>query len=384
MLKLSLIYENIDSKKPVSKLEKRIISNIKTSYPQYFRSTYLTGLDLVEIFKILLDKFALPYEIASEIYFLLINNFDQIKKDTEGWENNPSRESSEVIEIQQKILGKYLNLPPDLIVDNNAWLGEVHEFCNSTEGECYFIGTLEEAEKSIDEHIENLFLNISNDKDIMVQAIFDTEYAYQYDVSRTIPKYIYIEDFMIEDIAERYAGQELRADYGDDANHILYYAAIKRPDIDRHWEELQGSIDNITEMIENTQDQNQKEYLQEKLDEKNDDLRDLISIATEFIKEKYFNEKVEELINNPLEWLVQEGYVKNINGDYIISKYHSSTGGLPIQKNFPAWLRVDLNRVRKDLYEMFNEDRGRALAYYDQRERTVVYDDTTYYIYRTQ
>jgi hypothetical protein len=181
------------------------------------------------------------------------------------------------------------------------------------------------------------------------------------------------------------AHREIEDWYGDTAEDRLTYIAQKRPDIEKDWEDLQGRRDNLEEVLRDTDNDNQADLLQDKINDLDREIEKLAEIATDDIALELSDNNRKWMEDSPLDWLYEFGYIqKDGFNNWDIRRY--AEGGMHSRKKnkYPDWIMIDLEALKDNLIEQLDYARSDELARYDGAERTEEYNGETYYIYKTE
>ena len=135
----------------------------------------------------------------------------------------------------------------------------------------------------------------------------------------------------------------------------------------------------------NTDNDNQADLLQDKIDEIDREIEELSETAKDDIALELSDNNRKWMEESPLDWLYEFGYIDmNDNGKYEIDEWDGGSIYDRKKRKYPSWLRVDSKKLRADVLEKLNYSRSEELARYDGEERTEDYNGETYYIYKTE
>ncbi len=378
MLKLSLLTE--DTNKSANRFEQKIVKMLYDifEYEYTIDQIYYEPDVGGKIMDYLKDELVLPYEVALEIYFLFNNNLSKIDKGDDSWIENPVRGYQEEASAEQMVLAKHLQIPPNFLTVEHTYYG-MSQFGNEEDGKLYSVGDADEVQEAVEIMAKDM-LYTKNNSDALTD-ILHTEYTSIHGVD-SLKNYIYIADWAIEEISREDANREIEDWYGGDPVDILNGISERRPDIEKEWEDLQGRRDDLEELMMDSDNPNQTDLLQDKIDEIDEMIEELAERATEDMTEEFFIKNAKWMKEDPLDWLAEFEY---INSDHEIDRWGDYYDGYNRkEKKYPDWIRVDVEGLYMDLKTRINDYRNEEFARYDGEERIEDYNGETYYIYRTE
>ena len=308
-----------------------------------------------------------------EILYLYTNHYDELGNydnltdaDLEGVDDTSSYNDEQIA------LSLFLVVPPILIESEYSHHG-LNTYKDLTSDEVYAIGDDDEVSSAM----ENYF-------DGYVDAIGGIENIDRY----TIDDFIELDDYRVQQYTEESADN--RIDDMDEDDVIIEAGYDSREVYEDKIALLDERISELNDLIEEKQDE---------LDERSDDEEDFFgSEDYEELKEEIDDLEVElsdkqsdletlseeldglfdiarsELYDTMVSDIISE--IENDGVDYFVENL-----GLSLNEAVEYYCNFDESGLESYLAE--NEDRGQSLASYDGNENEQFYDNTFYYIYRT-
>jgi hypothetical protein len=378
MLKLtSIINENKEGNQPVKGVVIKIIRYLENKfgdvqwediYNEYEEDTSES------IFEELTDTLKIPVEKAIDIYYLYVNNIEAIRSGDESWKENSNR-----VDYKEKFSDKHIALSleldtiPSLISeDRNKYYG-LDQFTYYVDGGDYIIGNSDEVRDSIREYVENETYRLTNHSS--VKEVYDSEIHYNFS-ERFICDFLFVPEGWKKEISNEDAGYRV-AEMGDGEDLIseLWGDDPETLELKSKYESLELLKTDLEDKINQTDNSQEIELYQEKIDGIDLELEDLYVDIREYLYNYEYDNSYDMLTNNLEEWLEEYGFMSN--GELItkIERGESKTF-------FPKFLSVDIEKMREELESLILKDVGNYFATYDGSEREVEYNGVTYYIYR--
>jgi hypothetical protein len=141
------------------------------------------------------------------------------------------------------------------------------------------------------------------------------------------------------------------------------------------YESLELLKSDLEDKINQTDNSEEIELYQEKIDGIDLELEDLYTDIRQHLYNYEYDNSYDMLTNNLEEWLEDYGYMSN--GELITKRERGES-----KTFFPNFLSVDIEKMREELESLILENVGGYFATYDSIEREVEYNGVTYYIYR--
>ena len=380
MLKLSsLINENKGDNQPVKGVVIKIIRYLENKfgdvqwediYNEYEEDTSES------IFEELTDTLKIPVEKAIDLYYLYVNNIEDIRSGDDSWKENPNR-----VDYTEKFTDKHIALSleldtiPSLISeDRNKYYG-LDQFTYYVDGGDYIIGNTDEVRDAIREYVENETYGLTNHSN--VKEVYDSEIRYRFG-ERFICEFLYVPEEWKKEISNedaRYRVAEMGE--GEDLISELWGDHPKTLELKSKYESLELLKSDLEDKINQTDNSGEIELHQEKIDTIELELEDLYVDIREYLYDYEYDNSYDMLTNNLEEWL--EGYGYMSNGELITKRERGES-----KTFFPGFLSVDIEKMREELESLILEDVANYFASYDgvEREVELEYNGVTYYIYR--
>lgn len=376
MLKLTLLTE--DTNKSVSRFEKKII-NLLEIYFEGVESDdiYYDPQFGVEIMNYLIKDLVIPFDIALEINYLYNNNIEKIRENDDSWLENPIRGFDEEVSAEQLVLSNHLKVPPYILTNEHPYYGMPH-FQNEDDGHLYAVGDEEDVENAVKEAVDTQLWGLGNEPSLY--DMLDSEYV-MLNGATSIMNYIYIAEWAMDDIAKEDARREIE-DWYETPEDILNQVIKLRPDIEKEWGDLLSRKHELEDESSETDDMNTIDLIGVKIDEIDMMIEELSERAKEDLEYEHYQRLYDWMKDDPLDWLYDFGYIgSTVNVD----RYEEgSTYGNSKRKHYPDWIKVDVTKLKEKALEHMGNYRAEEFARYDGIERTVKYNNETYYIYKTE
>ena len=380
MLKLSpLINENKGDNQPVKGVVIKIIRYLENKfgdvqwediYNEYEEDTSES------IFEELTDTLKIPVEKAIDLYYLYVNNIEDIRSGDDSWKENPNRvDYTEKFSDKHIALSLELDTIPSLISeDRNKYYG-LEQFTYYVDGGDYIIGNTDEVRDAIREYVENETYGLT--KYSSVEEVYDSEIRYRFG-ERFICEFLYVPEEWKKEISNedaRYRVAEMGE--GEDLISELWGDHPKTLELKSKYESLELLKSDLEDKNNQTDNSGEIELHQEKIDTIELELEDLYVDIREYLYDYEYDNSYDMLTNNLEEWL--EGYGYMSNGELITKRERGES-----KTFFPGFLSVDIEKMREELESLILEDVANYFASYDgvEREVELEYNGVTYYIYR--
>ena len=379
MLKLSsLINENKGGNQPVKGVVNKIIRFLENRfgdvewediYNEYEEDTSES------IFKELTDTLKIPVEKAIDLYYLYVINIEAIRSGDDSWKENPNREDyTEKFSDKHIALSLELDTIPSLISEDRYKYYGLDQFTYYVDGGEYIIGNTDEVRDAIREYVENETYGLTNHSS--VKEVYGSEIRYNFG-ERFICEFLYVPEGWKKEIANEDAGYRV-AEMGEGEGLIseLWGDNPETLELKSKYESLELLKSDLEDKINQTDNSEEIELYQEKIDGIDLELEDLYTDIRQHLYNYEYDNSYDMLTNNLEEWLEDYGYMSN--GELITreDKYGKE------KTFFPKFLSVDIEKMREELESLILENVGGYFATYDGIEREVEYNGVTYYIYR--
>lgn len=381
MLKLtSIINENKEGNIPIKGIELKIIRHLENKFHEFetdeiYNQSY--SEDLYEIFSELVDVLKIPYESALKVYTLYINNINEIRSGDDSWKENPNRQyDTSEISDQQLALSQHLQVPFSIINRDNTDYYGLEYFLDEVSGNFYAVGDREEVDRAVENSVENLCFLLNNNSPL--KEIYESELGYNYG-NRFISEFLYIPEGWKKEIAQedsRYMVNDFGS--GEDLVGELYLDEPESIELKDRYESLDEKRISLSEKIESTDNTEEIERYEEGIERINNELEDLYVEIEEYLLEREYKHSYDRMTYDLQEWLEDYGYLNSYNGELSVRQDQYGK-----EKTFyPKFLSVDMEKLKKELYEEIRQQTGSHFATYDGIESEEVVDGETYYIYK--
>ncbi len=378
MLKLSsLINENKGGNQPVKGVVIKIIRFLENKfgdvewediYNEYEEDTSES------IFEELTDTLKIPVEKAIDLYYLYVNNIEAIRSGDDSWKENPNREDyTEKFSDKHIALSLELDTIPSLISEDRYKYYGLDQFTYYVDGGDYIIGNTDEVRDAIREYVENETYGLTNHSS--VKEVYGSEIRYNFG-ERFICEFLYVPEGWKKEMSQedaRYRVAEMGE--GEDLISELWGDNPKTLELRSRYESLDLLRSDIEEKINQTDNSEEMELYQEKIDVIESELEDLYTDIRQHLYDYEYDNSYDMLTNNLEEWLEDYGYMSD--GELISKRERGEN-----KTFFPDFLSVDIEKMREELESLILENVGNYFATYDGVEREVEYNGVTYYIYR--
>ena len=314
MLKLSsLINENKGGNQPVKGVVIKIIRFLENKfgdvewediYNEYEEDTSES------IFEELTDTLKIPVEKAIDLYYLYVNNIEAIRSGDDSWKENPNREDyKEKFSAKHIALSLELDTIPSLISeDRNKYYG-LDQFTYYVDGGDYIIGNTDEVRDAIREYVENETYGLTNHSS--VKKVYDSEIRYNFG-ERFICEFLFVPEGWKKEISQedaRYRVAEMGE--GEDLISELWADHPKTLELKSKYESLELLKSDLEDKINQTDNSEEIEIYQEKIDVIESELEDLYSDIREYLYDYEYDNSYDMLTNNLEEWLEDYGYMSD-------------------------------------------------------------------------
>ena len=379
MLKLSsFINENKGGNQPVKGVVIKIIRFLENKFGDIEWEDIHSEYDedtSESIFKELTNTLKIPVEKAFELYYLYVNNIEDIRSGDDSWKENPNRvDYTEKFSDKHIALSLELDTIPSLISEDRDKYYGLDHFTYYEDGAGYIIGNTDEVRDAIREYVENETYGLTNHSN--VKEVYDSEIRYRFG-ERFICEFLYVPEEWKKEISNedaRYRVAEMGE--GEDLISELWGDHPKTLELNSKYESLELLKSDLEDKINQTDNSGEIELYQEKIDVIESELEDLYSDIREYLYDYEYDNSYDMLTNNLDVWLEDYGYMSN--GELITRE-----GKYGKEKTFfPKFLSVDIEKMREERRGELGENVGNYLSGYDGSEREVEYNGITYYIYR--
>ena len=379
MLKLSsFINENKGGNQPVKGVVIKIIRFLENKFGDIEWEDINSEYDedtSESIFKELTNTLKIPVEKAIELYYLYVNNIEDIRSGDDSWKENPNRvDYTEKFSDKHIALSLELDTIPSLILkDRNKYYG-LDQFTYYVDGGDYIIGNTDEVRDAIREYVENQTYGLTNYSS--VEEVYGSEIRYNFG-ERFICEFLFVPEGWKKEISQedaRYRVAEMGE--GEDLISELWGDHPKTLELNSKYESLELLKSDLEDKINQTDNSEEIELYQEKIDVIESELEDLYSDIREYLYNYEYDNSYDMLTNNLDEWLGDYGYMSNSELNTREDKYGKE------KTFFPKFLSVDIEKMREEIESLLLEDVSNYFATYDGLEREVEYNGVTYYIYK--
>jgi len=377
MLKLKYILKEEDNNQRLKGIELKIIRYLESKFGEYEWEDIYSGYDEdinESIFKELTDTLKIPVEKAIDLYYLYVNNIEAIRSGDDSWKENPNREDyTEKFSDKHIALSLELNTIPSLISeDRNKYYG-LDQFTYYVDHGEYIIGDSDEVRDAIREYVENETYGLTNYSS--VKEVYGSEIRYNFG-ERFICEFLFVPEGWKKEIANEDAGYRV-AEMGEGEGLIseLWGDDPETLELKSKYESLELLKSDLEDKINQTDNSEEIELYQEKIDGIDLELEDLYTDIRQHLYNYEYDNSYDMLTNNLEEWLEDYGYMSN--GELITKRERGES-----KTFFPNFLSVDIEKMREELESLILENVGGYFATYDSIEREVEYNGITYYIYR--
>ena len=377
MLKLKYILKEEDNNQRLKGIELKIIRYLESKFGEYEWEDIYSGYDTdinESIFKELTDTLKIPTEKAIDLYYLYVNNIEEIKSGDDYWKENPNREDyKEKFSDKQIAISLELNTIPSLISKNRNKYYGLEQFTYYVDGDEFIIGDSDEIRDAIREYAENETYGLTNHSS--VKEVYGSDIRYDFG-ERFICEFLFVPEGWKKEIANEDAGYRV-AEMGEGEGLIseLWGDDPETLELKSKYESLELLKSDLEDKINQTDNSEEIELYQEKIDGIDLELEDLYTDIRQHLYNYEYDNSYDMLTNNLEEWLEDYGYMSN--GELITKRERGES-----KTFFPNFLSVDIEKMREELESSILENVGGYFATYDSIEREVEYNGVTYYIYR--
>jgi hypothetical protein len=371
MLKFLQLLKEQEENKPLSKTEHKILKNL---HRKFLPIDYVTNDDIDvynNVSHYLKNTFALnPQQILS-LYYLFVNNTEDIGSESDEWTKDPIRgydRDEHYTGDDEDIIGELLGIPPNFIGDSDHSYYAMDQYFVKTNGNHYAIGTYKQVKDSLIQIVDDMVYGLT--KQSPVSEWLNSELYHIHGES-----YIIEHMFIPEDIQSAIADEEAtrmidEEFYHDDAVELLRQVEYIRPDIGDAWQKLEEKKYELEDALSGNDND---DIIYNKIEEIEKEINILSDQSKEILHEKEYDDALERM-KDPVDFLWEHGYIEKEGRGW----------GFEDRENFPKWVRVDIDKIKKDLNARSIEYRVDDLARADGKEHQVEYKGETYYIYRTE
>ena len=380
MLKLtSIISENEEGNIPVKGAEYKIIMYLEHKYGEQDEDTIYNEADetlVMDIFSDIMETFSIPFETAIKLYYLYINNVIDIRDGHDVWKNNPNRQiGMDYISPYMAAVAKHLEKPYGVLRLNKHQFYGMDIIMDEEEGVEYAVGNQDDVDKAIKIYIDDMLWQLNNNSPL--EDVYKSDLVWMYG-ARFITEHLYIPEGWKKEIAQE-DSRRMVNDFGSGEDLIgeLYDDEPEEKELKDKYYILDEKRISLGEKADETDNTEEMERYSEGIEKINDELEDLYVEIEEYLLEREYNNEYDRMTNDLQEWLEDYGYIDN-NGNLSVrdDKYGKE------KEFYPEFLRVNIDALKKDLYEISREQPAAALGTYDGEEYEVNYNGETYYIYR--
>lgn len=382
MLKLtSIISENKEGNIPVKGAEYKIIMYLESKYGDQDEEDIYNETDetlVMNIFSDIMETFSIPFETAIKLYYLYINNVIDIRDGHDIWKKNPNRQigvgyiSPYMAAVAKHIekpygilrLGQYPYYGMDIIVDEE-------------DGAEYAVGNQDDVDKAIKIYIDDMLWQLNNNSPL--EDVYKSDLVWMYG-ARFITEHLYIPEGWKKEIAQE-DSRHMVNDFGSGEDLIgeLYDDEPEEKELKDKYYILDEKRISLGEKADETDNTEEMERYAEGIERINDELEDLYVEIEEYLLEREYNYSYDRMTNDLQEWLEDYGYIDR-NG--VLSIREDRYGKEKVY--YPKFLRVDIDTLKKELYEEIIQQPAIAFETYDGVEYEVNYNGESYYIYRVE
>jgi hypothetical protein len=380
MLKLtSIISENEEGNIPVKGAEYKIIMYLESKYGEQDEETIYNETDetlVMNIFSDIMETFAIPFEAALKLYYLYINNVIDIRDGHNIWKKIPNRQiGMGNVSPYMAAVAKHIEKPYGVLRLNKYQYYGMDIIMDEEEGKEYAVGNQDDVDNAIKANIDDLLYNLDNNSSL--EDVYKSELEWLYG-TRFISEHFYIPEGWKKEIAQedsRYRVNEYGS--GEDLVNELYGDEPEEKELNDRYDILDEKRISLGEKANQTDNTEEIEMYEEGIEKINNELEDLYVEIEEYLLEREYNYEYDRMTNDLQEWLEDYGYIDN-NGELSVrdDKYGKE------KVFYPEFLKVDIDALKKDLYEIAREQPAAALGTYDGVEYEVNYNGETYYIFR--
>ncbi len=374
MLKLtSIISENEEGNIPVKGAEYKIIMYLESKYGEQDEDTIYDETDetlVMNIFSDIMETFSIPFETAIKLYYLYINNVIDIRDGHDIWKKNPNRQiGRDNIISNMGAVAKHLEKPYGILRLGQYPYYGMDIIVDEEDGAEYAVGNQDDVDKAIKINIDNMLWQLNNNSPLEDVYKSDLEWMYG---ARFITEHLYIPEGWKKEIAQE-DSRRMVNDFGSGEDLIgeLYDDEPEEKELKDKYYILDEKRISLGEKADETDNTEEMERYAEGIERINDELEDLYIEIEEYLLEREYNYSYDRMTNDLQEWLEDYGYVDR-NGELSIIEF------------YPKFLRVDIDTLKKELYEEIIQQPATAFGTYDGVEYEVNYNGESYYIYRVE
>jgi len=382
MLKLtSIISENEEGNIPVKGAEYKIIMYLEHKYGEQDEDTIYNETDetlVMDIFSDIMETFSIPFETAIKLYYLYINNVIDIRDGHDIWKKNPNRQIGVgYISPYMAAVAKHLEKPYGILRLGQYPYYGMDIIVDEEDGAEYAVGNQDDVDKAIKINIDDMLWQLNNNSPLEDVYKSDLEWMYG---ARFITEHLYIPEGWKKEIAQE-DSRSMVNDFGSGEDLIgeLYDDELEEKELKDKYYILDEKRISLGEKADETDNTEEMERYAEGIERINDELEDLYIEIEEYLLEREYNYSYDRMTNDLQEWLEDYGYIDR-NGALSVREDRYGKA----KEYYPKFLRVDIDTLKKELYEEIIQQPAIAFGTYDGVEYEVNYNGESYYIYRVE
>ena len=382
MLKLiSIISENEEGNIPVKGAEYKIIMYLESKYGEQDEETIYNETDetlVMNIFSDIMETFSIPFETAIKLYYLYINNVIDIRDGHDIWKKNPNRQiGGDNIISNMVAVAKHLEKPYGVLRLNKYQYYGMDIIVDEEDGAEYAVGNQDDVDRAIKINIDDLIYNLDNNSPL--EDVYKSDLVWMYG-ARFITEHLYIPEGWKKEIAQE-DSRSMVNDFGSGEDLIgeLYDDGPEEKELKDKYYILDEKRISLGEKADETDNSEEMERYSEGIERINDELEDLYIEIEEYLLEREYNYSYDRMTNDLQEWLEDYGYIDR-NGALSVREDRYGKE----KEYYPKFLRVDIDTLKKELYEEIIQQPAIAFGTYDGVEYEVNYNGESYYIYRVE
>jgi len=382
MLKLrSIISENEEGNIPVKGAEYKIIMYLEHKYGEQNEDTIYNETDetlVMNIFSDIMETFSIPFETAIKLYYLYINNVIDIRDGHDIWKKNPNRQiGGDNILSNMGAVAKHLEKPYGVLRLNKYQYYGMDIIVDEEDGAEYAVGNQDDVDKAIKIYIDDMLWQLNNNSPL--EDVYKSDLVWMYG-ARFITEHLYIPEGWKKEIAQE-DSRSMVNDFGSGEDLIgeLYDDEPEEKELKDKYYILDEKRISLGEKADETDNTEEMERYAEGIERINDELEDLYIEIEEYLLEREYNYSYDRMTNDLQEWLEEYGYIDRNNAFSIRQDRYGKE-----KVYYPKFLRVDIDTLKKELYEEIIQQPAIAFGTYDGVEYEVNYNGESYYIYRVE
>jgi len=382
MLKLtSIISENEEGNIPVKGAEYKIIMYLEHKYGEQDEDTIYNEVDetlVMNIFSDIMETFTIPFEAAHKLYYLYINNVIDIRDGHDIWKKNPNRQiGGDNIISNMVAVAKHLEKPYGVLRLNKYQYYGMDIIVDEEDGAEYAVGNQDDVDKAIKIYIDDMLWQLNNNSPL--EDVYKSDLVWMYG-ARFITEHLYIPEGWKKEIAQE-DSRRMVNDFGSGEDLIgeLYDDEPEEKELKDKYYILDEKRISLGEKADETDNTEEMERYAEGIERINDELEDLYIEIEEYLLEREYNYSYDRMTNDLQEWLEDYGYIDRNNAFSIRQDRYGKE-----KVYYPKFLRVDIDTLKKELYEEIRQQPAITFGTYDGVEYEVNYNGESYYIYRVE